>query len=97
MTLIRSGWCESVKIKFLSAGFTISSEVHDVTRSACERVCECAWQGGCLFSMQNNSGSEALQARMSTKVWNRSLLLVSSALECASGLFLFGLEFKVSR
>lgn len=39
MTLIRSGWCESVKIKFLSVRFTIRSEVHLVTLSARVRVC----------------------------------------------------------
>lgn len=58
MTVIRSGWCESVKIKFLSAGFTISGEAHDVTLSVCERACVA---GRASAHTQTNGGSEALQ------------------------------------
>lgn len=38
MTLIRSGWCESVKIKFLSVRLTIRSEVRGVTLSVHEHA-----------------------------------------------------------
>lgn len=55
LTLIRSGRCESVKIKFLSVRFTIRSEVCGVTPSACEcarvSACECVWSGGCVLSI----------------------------------------------
>lgn len=71
MTVIRSGWCESVKIKFLSAGFTISGEAHDVTLSVCERACVA---GRASAHTQSNGGSEALQVSGSLGLQPRELL-----------------------